>query len=242
MTKCVIHLDVPIHGEDMKRSYLQEHDSLGFSDSISATEMYPRLIGTLDSRVLIFPNPKAAADFAEVFSRCDGMAIPGMAIGYHGITENGNACPPFRIVHRNPVVPGPDAVAKIMSGWEERIEAKRQMFLPELLTMADVTVGRQGEFSHSEMLDEIRYLTDNMVDEEIAAVMDRLSRFNHDSVVITDIDTYPESANIHYTRTTGDGWQQHFSLTICAFNLWDEAGIRQLNNLARRRRQHYGTR
>jgi hypothetical protein len=233
MSKCVIYTDTPSRGEMPYRVYLQEAGSLGMTKPFWLDGEDHGKLNTLDSRCLIFPNAKEAITYAEIFANVHTRFGGCQTVGIHGITENGNACPPFKVVKH-----GNDEMGwtkEKHEAWQARVDAWNNMLIPALISRSEVEIPRLGDVTPSELLDRITYLTDNLVEEELDEVIGTLQNMDRLEFRCTDIDTYPESATIHYTRDHLPAIEPyHCSLTICSLNLFDEKGIQQLKDLAAR--------
>lgn len=234
MTKCVIYTDTPSRGEMPHRVYLQEAGSLGMSENYwQHGENYLGKLNTLDARCLVFPNAKEAEHYARVFADVHTRFSGCQTVGYHGVTENGNACPPFKVVKVGDQEMG--WTPEQHEVWLKRNAAWNTMLIPALISRDQVSVPREGEVTPQELRDRITYLTDNLVEEELAEVIGNIENMERLSFKCTDIDEYPESVTIHYTRKLTNFEPYHCSMTICSLNLFDEKGIKQLKELAERR-------
>jgi hypothetical protein len=233
MTKCVIYTDTPSRAELPYRVYLQEAGSLGMTKPFWLDGQDHGKLNTLDSRCLVFPNAKAAEEFARAFGDVHTRFSGCQTIGYHGITENGNACPPFKVVKQGDQDMG--WTPEQHEAWQKRMLAWNEMLIPALISRDTVTVPRQGEFTQEELFQRITYLTDNLVEEELNEVVGNIKNMERLAFRCTDIDEYPESVTIHFTRELPAFEPYHCSMTICSLNLFDEKGIKQLKDLAARR-------
>lgn len=230
MTQCVIYTDTPSRDVVPHRVYLQEAGSMGMADWYQGTM---GKLNTLDARCLVLPNAKEAEQFARIFADVHTRFGGCQTVGYHGITENGNACPPFKIVKHGDQEMG--WTPEKHEAWLKRNAAWNEMLIPALISRDSVTVAREGDVTPEELLDRITYLTNNLVEEELDEVIGNIQNMERLKFKCTDIDTYPESVTIHYTRELPAFEPYHCSMTICSLNLFDEKGIKQLKDLAARR-------
>lgn len=223
MTKCVVYIDTVVRGQDTQRSYINEQGSLGMGFTYWDEFEHTKRLFTLDSRCIVFPNPKQAEQFAsawvtanEQFAFIKGRDV----IGYHGITENGNACAPFKaITIKN------DAPADIVE-WTGRnvkqrklYKAYRQLCLPPTIHHAMVSVGREKFFDKTEVFGEVAYLLENMVDEEYIIAVAELEGIHQTGWHCTDIDKFDEWAIVHFSQKLTDDRVLHRSMQIIAINL-----------------------
>lgn len=221
MTKCVVFIETAVRGRGTQRSYVNESGSLGMSTNWYDHQDHVTPLYSLDSRCLIFPTPKAAETFALALLKThSGMAIiEGRdKIGYHGITENNNAQPPFKVVNFNGAIDVDTKIKKI-SNHRKLWHAYSEMeFIPPI-QVANVSVGRDASFDADEMWGEIRYLTENMVEEELVTVASNLESIQRTGWNCTGFDKAHDSAVLHFTKTAQNGEPQHMSALIVAFNL-----------------------
>lgn len=243
--KFVVYFDTPTPRTGVStRTYLQEPGSLGYKFDRFATwenwdesqQRHTAQLASLDSRTLQLDTQaqaeELARNFGEAYTRYPGI----YSVGYHGLTENGNACKPFRTV-----IKGNDNISQNLKARFEDFnklnEAFESFLMPKLISRNDVTVGRECDFTKEELLGEMRYLLENMVEEEETLVMGSLHSMFSMNFRCTGWDKYVESMCVHFTRDAQNGNEKpfHTSLTITALNLWDEKGIQSLVDLAARR-------
>jgi hypothetical protein len=240
MTQCVVYIATPIRGQQHKsRAYINEAGSLGMHESFYEHERHLAPHMTLDSRVIRFPNPKAAEEFAVSYANSFQLRHDRDEVGYHGITENGNACMPFKVVRpaANDNIP---EKLKSMDKHRKLNAAYSTCFLPYPITIDEVTVGRDGELEWDEMLGRIGRYIENMVEEESDCVHATLKQLETHGFHCTDIDEHEDSVNVHFSMTHPNGEVINLSATICAFNLWDEKGIALLKDLRKRNESDVG--
>lgn len=243
--KFAVFFDTPIpRANTHHRTYLQQAGSLGYKFDRFATwenwdETQDRTtapICTLDSRILLLDTPKqadeVARNFGDAYTRYKGIHT----VGYHGVTENGNACPPFvTVVHGSE--DSQQDVAKRHKHWMDLNKAFNSMLLPKLISRSAAEVGRECDFTYGELFDEAQYIFDNLVEEELDQVMGTLNSMANMNFRVTGWDKYAEAMTIHFTRDPSSENEKpfHTTVTICALNLFNEAGIKQLADLAARR-------
>lgn len=194
-----------------KRDYLQTEESHGYAHDFYYHKQHNDNRYGLDSRVSIFPDVKSAQDviqgylgqFVSVRDKHDAV----IRVGYHGITENGNACPPFHIEDNN--------VRRM-----HRHPPQYTSCLPDTVSaISPVTVSRLGNLSVELVRKELTYLTDNMVEEELLKVESFFRQYSkHWIYQFTDIDKYTDQAIVHFNKGLG-GHTKSFSVVITAFNL-----------------------
>ncbi|WDS62083.1 hypothetical protein [Pseudomonas phage D6] len=223
MTKCVVYIDTQVRDQGTQRSYVNESGSLGMHAPFYEEFSHSKKLFSLDSRCIVFPNPKQAEKFAREWILVnDGMGfIQGRdVIGYHGITENGNACAPFKAIpiERN----GPTDIVS----WTYQNQKQRELFreyrnlgLPPTVHHAVVSVGREKFFDRREVFGELTYLLENMVDEEYGIAVAELEGIHACDWVCTDIDKFDEYAIVHFSQQLPSGIVQHRSMQIVALNL-----------------------
>ena len=192
---------------DGTREYLQAPDNTGEGHDYwrAGIGSHPGMLYSLDSNISLFPTEQAAKELIEVVlvDRVPRYTV-FKRIGYHGVTENGNACRPF---HER------DFVKSSLNG------CKSNPQLPEVVQWHKVTVGREGCLSRELMLRECDYILVTLVEEDMAKVKVALERmYLYKWAQITDIDKYPESVVIHFSAGLG-GHTRHHSITIYSFNL-----------------------
>lgn len=243
--KFVVYFDTPTpRTNDTVRTYLQEAGSLGYNhahghpwevwDEASGSPI--SRLASLDSRVLQLDTQaqaeELARNFGEAYTRYPGI----YSVGYHGLTENGNACKPFRTVIKGDNTIGQDLKERFRK-FNELNDAFESFLMPKLISRSDVEIGRECDFTKEELLGEMRFVLENLVEEEEVLVMGSLNSMFSMNFRCTGWDTYPESICIHFTRDAQNGNEKpfHTSLTITALNLWDEKGIQSLVDLAARR-------
>lgn len=244
MTQCVVYIDTPIRSENSMRSraYVNEFGSLGMHEHFWEQDRHVTRFNTLDSRVIRFDSPKEAEQFAQGLANSEMMGNARDEIGYHGITENGNACTPFKVVQRAETHADVERKRKSLHKRDELYDAYASCFLPWPINTTQVSTGRVGYITWEDMLAQISRYTDNMVEEELVMVYDGLTRLRAAGFQITAIEEHEEIVNVHASRAnphTSD--VLHYSATICAFNLWDAAGIAMLKDLRKRNEAHAGT-
>jgi len=222
MTKCVVYIETQIRGQHSQRTYLNEHGSLGMHMPFWDEYEHSKRLFTLDSRCAIFKNQKEAETFVQNFvQRNAGIAlIAGRdVIGYHGITEAGNPCAPFRkLGPKQPTKSELHAARTFLQTWSATMAAYDQLGMPISADVGHVTVGRDGDFDRDEVLGEIDYLLANMVDEELERAHRVLFSFLNFDWRCTAIDKYEGSAIVHFTLIDGDKTYHH-SVQLVAFNL-----------------------
>lgn len=243
--KFVVYFDTPTpRTGESTRTYLQEPGSLGYKFDRFATwenwddsqQRHTAHLASLDSRTLQLDTQaqaeELARNFGEAYTRYPGI----YSVGYHGLTENGNACKPFRTVIKGSMEVDHDLKERFRK-FNELNEAFESFLMPKLITRADVEVGRVCDFTKEELLGEMRSVLENLVEEEEALVMGSLNSMFNMNFRCTGWDRFAESFCAHFTRDAQNGNEKpfHTSLTITALNLWDEKGIQSLIDLAARR-------
>lgn len=197
------------------REYLQSPDNVGVGHPHYTSDDPTGPLFSLDSNISVFSSEIECLD---IINKVMSNALPQYTnynrIGYHGITENGNACRPFHERAYHPSTLAGD---------------KTNSYFSPVTTWATVEVGREGWLSTELMLRECDYILATLVDEDLRAAKLAISRMQlYKYSRITDIDKYPEAVTIHFSAGLG-GHTRHKSLTIYSFNL-DVGSEDELNN------------
>lgn len=243
--KYVVYFDTPIprSGQSV-RTYLQQAGSLGYDhDNGFPWEIWNETLGRpecrlcgLGSRVLELDTPKQAKELAERFAEAYTRYKNVYTVGYHGLTENGNACTPFVTVVRGDINVSEDILERhkhymaIHKGFAD-------MFLPNLVTRGFPTEGRDSEFTREELFQQIGFILDNLVEEELDQVLGTINSMENMGFVVTDIDLGNYEATIHLTRpAVKDREVYHTCITIVAMNLMTDEDIAALGTVEERAR------
>jgi hypothetical protein len=240
MTQCVVYIDTPIRGEAPRRSYVNEAGSLGMWETFYEADRHLHRMFTMDSRVIVFASPKEAEHYAQLLANANMVGNSRDTYGYHGITENGNACAPFKVVR----TAEPDnIVARMIAAHKYQVlhEAYSNCFLPWPINVTQVSIGRVGNIEWDDMMGQVSHWLDNMVDEEREQALIGLARLKAAEFQITAIEEHEESVDIHASRASEHTTEiLHYCATLCAFNLWDAAGIAMLKDLRKRNEANVG--
>lgn len=224
-----VYIDTPIprSGGKFHRHYVQTNHS-GIVDLYNPLDGY----GKLDSHPILFDTEKSVLTFASEFCKSCSDFTGVYTIGYHGVTENGNACRPFCTVYR-----GQDRVKTNLTAAYNNLckmeEAYEQFHLPGIARIANSHVERSYTLTREQLMGELDQILANMVDEELINVLSKIESLEKNQYVCTDVDMYEASAVVHYENISVFPTRK-LTLTITALNLYDEAAIKELGSLNER--------
>ena len=224
-----VYIDTPLprSGGKVLRHYVQTNHP-GFVDIYNPLDGY----GKLDSHPILFDTEKSALAFTRAVCESCSDYTGVYTIGYHGLTENGNACRPFATVKRGDV----NAITNVAHNYKHysrMYEAYENFRLPRIATIAASSVIRGYSLTREQLLGELDHLLANMVDEELANAMDKINSLESQHYTCTDVDMYDNHAIVHYVNIDQER-PRCVTLTITALNLYDEKAIKELGTMNER--------
>lgn len=231
----VAYIETPEIDGSVNRRYFQKADSFGMWKPFHEAEVHDDRLCTLDSNVLVFDKVNQAKDFLDNYISDDPFHHVA-SFGYHGITENGNACPPF-VTHRA----GRDE-QEFAANWHKNnidrrqlAKAEAQLGLPPVAQMHETATIRSCYYDFGEARAICAPWIENQVGDDQTRIEISLQNLETAGWIITDIVPDGWAVTLHLARKrypteeykNNSLTHRSASFTICSFNLMTDEDIRQ---------------
>lgn len=227
---------------EIGRRYFQQAGSYGLTvdytlDTLPNSDNFEGTCG-LGSRVLEFDSHKQVLAFLSGMSPSMDPRMTMAEVGYHGLTENGNACAPFATFNK-PMVEKEFAEIWTRGHLQERKYRKALYLLelPPIFEISNVYVGRDKELDIHDVLGFLQHHLVNQVTEDEESIRTALHNMTQAGWTFTDVDTSGYTAFVHASRkkypteseirSDREGYR-HVAVMINCLNLMEPEDIQQL--------------